>query len=82
MTPLIQLLPVVITVTSYWARWRLKSAAFRLFTVTGEFLAQRTSNAENVSIWWRHYDIILINIASVQLIETSIYRQTSNIRGT
>ena len=22
--------------------------------VTGEFLAQRASNAENVSIWWRH----------------------------
>ena len=24
--------------------------------VTGEFLAQRSSNAENVSIWWRHHD--------------------------
>ena len=23
--------------------------------VTGEFPAQRTSNAENVSIWWRHH---------------------------
>ena len=23
--------------------------------VTGEFPAQRTSNTENVSIWWRHY---------------------------
>ena len=23
--------------------------------VTGEFPAQRASNAENVSIWWRHY---------------------------
>ena len=22
--------------------------------VTGEFSAQRSSNAENVSIWWRH----------------------------
>ena len=22
--------------------------------VTGEFLAQRASNTENVSIWWRH----------------------------
>ena len=26
------------------------------FTVTGEFPAQRASNAENVSIWWRHHD--------------------------
>ena len=25
--------------------------------VTGEFPAQRTSNAENVSIWWRHHVI-------------------------
>ena len=24
-------------------------------TVTGEFLAQRASNAENVSTWWRHH---------------------------
>ena len=24
--------------------------------VTGEFPAQRASNAENVSIWWRHYN--------------------------
>ena len=27
------------------------------FTGTGEFRAQRTSNAENVSIWWRHHEI-------------------------
>ena len=26
------------------------------FTVTGEFPAQRASNAENVSIWWRHHE--------------------------
>ena len=69
-----------ITVTSSWARWRLKSPVLRLFTqqfiqaqikenikprvtglcagnspVTGEFPAQRASNAENVSIWWRHH---------------------------
>ena len=25
--------------------------------VTGEFPAQRTSNAENVSIWWRHHGV-------------------------
>ena len=24
--------------------------------VTGEFLAQMASNAENVSIWWRHHE--------------------------
>ena len=26
---------------------------------TGEFPAQRASNAENVSIWWRHHDILI-----------------------
>ena len=26
--------------------------------VTGEFPAQMASNAENVSIWWRHHDLI------------------------
>ena len=25
------------------------------FTGTGEFPAQRASNAENVTIWWRHH---------------------------
>ena len=25
--------------------------------VTGEFIAQRASNAENVSIWWRHHEL-------------------------
>ena len=26
--------------------------------VTGEFPAQRTSNVENVSIWWRHHEVL------------------------
>ena len=26
--------------------------------VTGEFPAQRASNAENISIWWRHHEEI------------------------
>ena len=26
-------------------------------SVTGEFPAQRASNTENVSIWWRHHDL-------------------------
>ena len=28
--------------------------------VTGEFLSQRASNAENVFIWWRHHGIWLL----------------------
>ena len=75
----------LITVTSLWARWRLKSPASPLFTQpfirvlskktsklrvtglcagnspgTGEFPAQMASNAENVSIWWRHH--VLMNL--------------------
>ena len=70
-----------ITVTPWWARWRLKSPASRLFIIQllvqaqikvnikaprhwplwGEFTGDRwiprrkASNAEHVSIWWRHY---------------------------
>ena len=36
----------------HWNLWRE-------FTVTGEFPAQQASNAENVSIWWRHHDFFL-----------------------
>ena len=32
--------------------------------VTGECLAQRASNAENVSIWWRHH-VILLGLYSI-----------------
>ena len=77
--PLVKPPPLsIITVTSWWARWRLRSPASRLFIqpfiqaqikenikaprhwslcgeFTGEFPAQRASNAENVSIWWRHH---------------------------
>ena len=28
--------------------------------VTGEFPAQKASNAENVSIWWRHHEIPIV----------------------
>ena len=33
------------------------------FTVTGEFPAQRVSNAENVSIWWRHHVLSCLMIS-------------------
>ena len=33
-------------------------------TLTGDFLAQKSSNAENVSIWWRHHDKINLNAVS------------------
>ena len=61
-----------ITMTSWWARRRLKSPASRLFAkpfvevqikenikAPGGFPAQMASNAENVSIWWRHHELIV-----------------------
>ena len=33
--------------------------------VTDEFRAQMASNAENVSIWWRHHDINALDIVIV-----------------
>ena len=76
---------LVITITSQWARWRLKSSASRLLTqpfiqaqiketiralftglcagnssVTDENPAQMASNAENVSIRWRHHVRLII----------------------
>ena len=40
---------------------------------TGEFPAQRSSNAENVSIWWRHYEtaiLVMIKLSCVLILET------------
>ena len=44
--------------------------------VTGKFPAQRASNAEDVSIWWRHHDIniqIAIFHKEALLLSTEIY---------
>ena len=38
--------------------------------VTGEFLSQRASNAENISIWWRHH------ISSPRLLMVCRYSMT------
>ena len=36
---------------------------------TGEFPAQMASNAENVSIWWRHHARVTLKCNSSQLFE-------------
>ena len=33
-----------------------QSSVSRVVTGTGKFPAQMASNAENVSIWWRHHE--------------------------
>ena len=90
----------VITLTSQWPRWRLKSPASRLFTQsfiqaqikenikaprhwplcgeftgTGEFPARRASNAENVSIWWRHHVLV---VQYLQPQESNFFRKKFN----
>ena len=46
------------------------------FTGTGEFPAQMPSNAENVSIWWRHHDRSILPMflksASMTLVYTIV----------
>ena len=41
---------------------RVTGLCARNSPVTGEFPAQRASNAENVSIWWRHHELIYLTI--------------------
>ena len=48
-------------------RWSKKTSKLRVTGLcagnspgTGELPAQRASNAENVSIWWRHHDILSV----------------------
>ena len=38
------------------------SASLVFVAVTGEFPAQRASNAENISIWWRHHELELTSL--------------------
>ena len=47
--------------------------------VTGEFPAQRASNAENVSIWWRHHDNIWVTLLRLILCQTSADHSTQVI---
>ena len=43
------------------------------FTGTGEFPAQMASNAENVSIWWRHHVPIIVMLFQPQTNAVRLY---------
>ena len=45
------------TVYSYADERKHQSSVSLAFVGTSEFPAQMASNAENVSIWWRHHEI-------------------------
>ena len=51
-------------------RWSKKTSKLRVTglcegncPVTGKFPAQTTSNAENISIWWRHHVLFFFAVA-------------------
>ena len=44
--------------------------------VTGEFLGQRASSAENVSIWWRDHGMLHAGYPSVYMSKYALYRWT------
>ena len=47
-----------------YQRKHQRSASLAFVLGTGEFPAQMTSNAENVSIWWRHHALSIKTIAN------------------
>ena len=53
------------------SKLRVTGLCERNSPVTGEFPAQRVSNAENVSIWWRNHDI-LFRLTSLSLSKQSV----------
>ena len=57
MAPQITSLTIVYSVVYSGADQRKHQSSASLAFVAGEFLAQMASNAENVSIWWRHHGV-------------------------
>ena len=57
----------------YWPLWGE-------FTVTGEFPAQRASNAENVSIWWLHHEMCLSKLGKLCLMIIAIAGTTPFVK--
>ena len=49
--------------------------------VTGEFTAERASNAENVSIWWRHH-VIAFRLVSISRLSEQYQLQWHHTTGT
>ena len=50
-------LPIVSSTVYSGANQKKYQSSASLAFVTGEFPAQMASNAENVSIWWRHHGV-------------------------
>ena len=78
--------PMIVYSTVYPRRRSRKTSKLRITSlcwgnspVTGEFSTQRASNAENVSIWWRHHVFFQITGESTS---GSILRLTKRLNTT
>ena len=56
------------------SKLRVTGLCERNSSVTGEFPAQRASNAENVSIWWRHHEQVTVLTSKYTVMEMSFSR--------
>ena len=62
------------------SKLRVTGLCERNSPVTGEFPAQRASNAENVSIWWCHHETIIFD--SKDLTQTYVKLKSSRMQPT
>ena len=67
-------LPIVYSAVYSGVDWSKKTSKLRVTGLcagnspgTGEFPAQGASNAENVSIWWRHRDLCHFSLQMVMV---------------
>ena len=58
------------------SKLRVTSLCAGTSPVTGEFPAQMASNAENVSIWWRHHVILIPTDKKSALVQVMAWYQT------
>ena len=56
------------------SKLRVKGLCEGNFPVTGEFPAQMASNAENVSIWWRHHVDTITDARLMPIILTRVQK--------
>ena len=79
-----QITSIAIVYSTLYSRRRSKKTSKLCVTglfdgnspVTGEFRAQRASNAENVSIWWRHHGL---KEAWAELLQTTFWNVFSKL---
>ena len=72
-------LAIVYSTVHSGAGQRKHQSSASLAFFCGEFPAQRASNAENVSIWWRHHDLPNRGFRAAANTNTHAYKQTHTL---